>query len=131
MTAGRLLYPSTGVVQDRNTYDTILNGGINPILHLGSDRDGSVDPGQHCPVGGRRALAEGSVDSELAHDAVEVAHGEQRVHWRTADGILQLADDRLGKARHAHLVSLLFRSRCGRIGLPGLYFLRSRVKATI
>ncbi len=37
MTAGRLLYPSTGVVQDRNTYDTILNGGINPILRLGSN----------------------------------------------------------------------------------------------
>jgi hypothetical protein len=37
MTAGRLLFPSVGVVQDRNTYDTILNGGINPILHLGSN----------------------------------------------------------------------------------------------
>ncbi|MFZ0734031.1 MAG: tetratricopeptide repeat protein [Candidatus Sulfotelmatobacter sp.] len=37
MTAGRLLYPSVGVVQDRNTYDTILNGGINPILHFGSN----------------------------------------------------------------------------------------------
>jgi hypothetical protein len=37
MTAGRLLYPSTGVVQDRNTYDTILNGGINPILRIGSN----------------------------------------------------------------------------------------------
>ena len=35
-TTGRLLYPSVGVVQDRNTYDTILNGGVNPILHLGS-----------------------------------------------------------------------------------------------
>src|SRR5208283_2616032 len=28
MTAGRFLFPSVGVVQDRNTYDTILNGGI-------------------------------------------------------------------------------------------------------
>ncbi len=37
MTTGRLLYPSVGVVQDRNTYDTILNGGINPILHLGAN----------------------------------------------------------------------------------------------
>lgn len=37
MTAGRLLYPSVGVVQDRNTYDTILNGGINPTLHFGSN----------------------------------------------------------------------------------------------
>jgi len=37
MTVGRLLFPSIGVVQDRNTYDTILNGGITPILHLGSN----------------------------------------------------------------------------------------------
>ena len=35
LTTGRFLYPSVGVVQDRNTYDTILNGGIVPILHLG------------------------------------------------------------------------------------------------
>ena len=37
MTAGRLLFPSVGVVQNRNTYDTMVNGGINPILHLGSN----------------------------------------------------------------------------------------------
>src|SRR4029077_12141737 len=37
MTAGRLLYPSVGVVQDRNTYDTILNGGMAPVLHLGTN----------------------------------------------------------------------------------------------
>jgi tetratricopeptide (TPR) repeat protein len=37
MTAGRLLFPSVGVVQDRNTYDTILNGGITPVLRLGSN----------------------------------------------------------------------------------------------
>ncbi len=37
MTAGRLLFPSVGVVQDRNTYDTILNGGITPTLHLGTN----------------------------------------------------------------------------------------------
>jgi tetratricopeptide (TPR) repeat protein len=37
LTTGRLLYPSTGVIQNRNTYDTILNGGISPILHLGSN----------------------------------------------------------------------------------------------
>ncbi len=37
MTAGRLLYPSVGVVQDRNTYDTIFNGGINPTLHFGTN----------------------------------------------------------------------------------------------
>ncbi len=37
LTAGQLLYPSIGVVQDRNTYDTILNGGITPVLHLGTN----------------------------------------------------------------------------------------------
>ena len=37
MTAGRLLFPSVGVVQDRNTYDTILNGGITPVLHVGDN----------------------------------------------------------------------------------------------
>jgi len=36
-TTGRLLYPSVGVVQDRNTFDTILNGGLNPILRFGSN----------------------------------------------------------------------------------------------
>ncbi|HEX8811258.1 MAG TPA: hypothetical protein VF742_04625, partial [Terracidiphilus sp.] len=37
LTAGELLYPSIGVVQDRNTYDTILNGGISPVLHFGTN----------------------------------------------------------------------------------------------
>ncbi len=37
MTTGRLLYPSAGVVQDRNTYDTILNGGISPVLRFGEN----------------------------------------------------------------------------------------------
>jgi hypothetical protein len=37
LTAGRLLYPSIGVVQDRNTYDTVLNGGITPVLHFGTN----------------------------------------------------------------------------------------------
>jgi tetratricopeptide (TPR) repeat protein len=37
LTAGRFLFPSVNVVQDRNTYDTFLNGGITPILHLGSN----------------------------------------------------------------------------------------------
>lgn len=37
LTVGQLLYPSVGVVQDRNTYDTILNGGLNPIFHFGSN----------------------------------------------------------------------------------------------
>jgi len=35
LTAGRFLFPSVNVIQDRNTYDTYLNGGITPILHLG------------------------------------------------------------------------------------------------
>ena len=37
MTDGRLLFPSVGLVQNRNTYDTILNAGIAPVLHLGSN----------------------------------------------------------------------------------------------
>jgi tetratricopeptide (TPR) repeat protein len=36
-TTGRLLFPSVGVVQDRNTFDTIINGGVNPILRFGSN----------------------------------------------------------------------------------------------
>ena len=39
LTAGTLLYPSIGVVQDRNTYDTVMNGGITPILHFGTNCD--------------------------------------------------------------------------------------------
>jgi tetratricopeptide (TPR) repeat protein len=34
LTAGRLLFPSVNVVQDRNTYDTIFNGGMTPVLHF-------------------------------------------------------------------------------------------------
>lgn len=37
MTSGRLLFPSVGVVQDRNTYDTIVNGGISPVLRFGTN----------------------------------------------------------------------------------------------
>jgi len=37
LTVGKLLFPSVGVVQDRNTYDTIVNGGITPVLHLGTN----------------------------------------------------------------------------------------------
>jgi len=36
-TTGRLLFPSVGVIQPRNTYDTIFNGGVNPILRFGSN----------------------------------------------------------------------------------------------
>ncbi|MGA2387431.1 MAG: tetratricopeptide repeat protein [Candidatus Sulfotelmatobacter sp.] len=34
-TDGRFLFPSVGVIQDRNTYDTYFNGGITPVLHMG------------------------------------------------------------------------------------------------
>ena len=37
LTAGRLLFPSVNVVQDRNTYDTIFNGGMTPVLHFGKN----------------------------------------------------------------------------------------------
>ncbi|HUA14211.1 MAG TPA: tetratricopeptide repeat protein [Verrucomicrobiae bacterium] len=37
LTVGRLLFPSVGVVEDRNTYDTILNGGVTPAFHIGSN----------------------------------------------------------------------------------------------
>jgi tetratricopeptide (TPR) repeat protein len=37
MTTGLFLFPSVNVIQDRNTYDTILNGGITPVLHFGSN----------------------------------------------------------------------------------------------
>jgi len=36
-TSGELLFPSVGVVQKRTTYDTIFNGGISPVLHLGTN----------------------------------------------------------------------------------------------
>jgi tetratricopeptide (TPR) repeat protein len=37
MTAGRFLFPSVNVIEDRNTYDTFFNGGVTPVLHLGSN----------------------------------------------------------------------------------------------
>lgn len=37
LTVGRFLFPSENVVEDRNTYDTFFNGGINPVLHFGSN----------------------------------------------------------------------------------------------
>ena len=37
LTAGRFLFPSVNVIQDRNTYDTFFNGGLTPVLHLGSN----------------------------------------------------------------------------------------------
>jgi hypothetical protein len=38
LTAGRFLFPSVNVIQDRNTYDTFFNGGITPVLHFGPNR---------------------------------------------------------------------------------------------
>ncbi len=38
LTAGRFLFPSVNVIQDRNTYDTFFNGGITPVLHFGANR---------------------------------------------------------------------------------------------
>jgi tetratricopeptide (TPR) repeat protein len=37
LTTGRFLFPSVNVIQDRNTYDTFFNGGMNPVLHFGSN----------------------------------------------------------------------------------------------
>jgi tetratricopeptide (TPR) repeat protein len=37
LTAGRFLFPSVNVIQDRNTYDTYFNGGITPVLHFGAN----------------------------------------------------------------------------------------------
>jgi tetratricopeptide (TPR) repeat protein len=37
LTAGRFLFPSVNVIEDRNTYDTYFNGGITPILHFGQN----------------------------------------------------------------------------------------------
>jgi tetratricopeptide (TPR) repeat protein len=38
LTTGQFLFPSVSVVQNRSTYDTFFNGGITPILHLGSNQ---------------------------------------------------------------------------------------------
>lgn len=37
LTAGRFLFPSENVIQDRNTYDTFFNGGITPVIHFGAN----------------------------------------------------------------------------------------------
>jgi tetratricopeptide (TPR) repeat protein len=37
LTVGRFLFPSENVVQDRNTYDTFVNGGMTPVLHFGAN----------------------------------------------------------------------------------------------
>lgn len=37
MTRGRFLFPSTNVIQSRNTYDTMFNVGISPLVHVGGN----------------------------------------------------------------------------------------------
>jgi hypothetical protein len=37
LTTGQFLFPSVSVVQNRHTYDTFFNGGITPVLHLGTN----------------------------------------------------------------------------------------------
>jgi hypothetical protein len=37
LTQGTFLFPSDNVVQQRNTFDTMLNGGISPVLRLGTN----------------------------------------------------------------------------------------------
>ncbi|MGB7132550.1 MAG: tetratricopeptide repeat protein, partial [Candidatus Sulfotelmatobacter sp.] len=37
LTVGRFLFPSVGVVQDRNTYDTFFNGGVTPVWRFGTN----------------------------------------------------------------------------------------------
>jgi tetratricopeptide (TPR) repeat protein len=37
---GRLSFPSISVIQDRNTYDTMFNGGVAPTVHLGQNTIG-------------------------------------------------------------------------------------------
>jgi len=37
MTAGRISLPSITTIEERHTYDTIFNGGVSPVLHLGSN----------------------------------------------------------------------------------------------
>jgi hypothetical protein len=34
---GTFLFPSELLIQHRNTYDTIFNGGVNPVLHFGNN----------------------------------------------------------------------------------------------
>ena len=37
LTSGKFLFPSVNLVQSRHTYDTLFNGGITPVVHLGSN----------------------------------------------------------------------------------------------
>lgn len=37
LTAGRISQPSINLIQDRHTYDTVINGGLTPSLRLGSN----------------------------------------------------------------------------------------------
>jgi len=37
LTEGTFLFPSVNVIQERHTFDTYFNGGINPVFHVGSN----------------------------------------------------------------------------------------------
>jgi len=37
LTSGKFLFPSVNLVESRHTYDTLFNGGITPVVHLGSN----------------------------------------------------------------------------------------------
>ncbi|HKS72475.1 MAG TPA: tetratricopeptide repeat protein [Terriglobales bacterium] len=37
ITHGRLFFPSAGVVEDRNTFDTMFNAGLTPVLRFGTN----------------------------------------------------------------------------------------------
>jgi tetratricopeptide (TPR) repeat protein len=41
---GRISFPSELLIQNRNTYDTIINGGVNPVLHFANNSI-SFEPG--------------------------------------------------------------------------------------
>jgi tetratricopeptide (TPR) repeat protein len=55
---GSFLFPSELLIQHRNTYDTIFNGGVNPVLHFG-DNALSFNPGLQYTV---RRDTEAAVD---------------------------------------------------------------------
>ncbi len=38
LTTGQFLFPSVGIIENRHTFDTFFNGGITPILHVGSNQ---------------------------------------------------------------------------------------------
>src|SRR5207247_10953909 len=41
---GRIAFPSELLIQDRKTYDTMINGGVNPVMHFANNSI-SFEPG--------------------------------------------------------------------------------------